>query len=76
MNERIQELAKQATTYEKGPPNWDLTANLVVEYFNKEKFAKLIVQECLKECWYDLTPKQIADRIRHQFGIEQYESTI
>jgi len=41
MNERIKDLAKQATTY------IDPTANDGVCWdFDKEKFAELIVQEC------------------------------
>jgi hypothetical protein len=38
---------------------------------NFQKFAELIVQECLDECWYDVTPKQIADNIKIKFGIEE-----
>ena len=42
MNERIQELIKQATTIEYGVDNgFDL------ETFDKEKFAELIVRECI-----------------------------
>jgi hypothetical protein len=37
----------------------------------QEKFAELIVRECLAECWYDATPKQIADRIREKLGVEE-----
>ena len=45
MNERIKELAEQATSY------IDPSANDgVCWYFDKEKFAKLIVQECLNIC--------------------------
>ena len=44
MNERIKELAEQATTYIKPTENsgegW---------IFDKEKFAELIVRECLKQ---------------------------
>lgn len=38
---------------------------------NFQKFAELIVQECLAECWYDATPKQILDNIKIKFGIEE-----
>ena len=45
MNKRIKELAEQATTY------IDPSANDgVCWYFDKEKFAELIVQECLNIC--------------------------
>jgi hypothetical protein len=42
MNERIQELAKQSTTIEYGVDNgFDRVT------FDKEKFAELIVRECM-----------------------------
>ena len=45
MNERIKELAEQATTYIDPSANdgvcWD---------FDKEKFAELIVRECMLIC--------------------------
>ena len=44
MNERIKELAEQATTY------IEPTANSGEGWiFDKEKFAELIVRECMKE---------------------------
>jgi|688.fasta_scaffold1567303_1 hypothetical protein len=47
MNERIKELAEQATTFEvicgRG---FDTTQ--YTEHFSKEKFAELIVRECLE----------------------------
>ena len=45
MNKRIQELAKQATTYIDPSANDGVCWN-----FDKEKFAELIVQECLNIC--------------------------
>jgi preprotein translocase subunit SecB len=43
MNERIRELAEQATCFKE-----DLTEGLYdIEIFDKEKFAELIVQECI-----------------------------
>jgi len=45
MNERIKELAIQATTYIDPSANDGVCWN-----FDKEKFAKLIVQECLNIC--------------------------
>ena len=42
MNERIRELAEQATTYHHGGLGTE------IELFDKKKFAELIVQECMK----------------------------
>ena len=44
MNERIKELIKQATTIEEH--KWGVS----YDNFNKEKFAELIIQECLNIC--------------------------
>jgi hypothetical protein len=45
MNERIRELAEQATTYieptSTSGEGW---------IFNKEKFAELIIRECMRMC--------------------------
>ena len=43
MNQRIQQLAEQATTYHNGGLGTE------IESFDKEKFAELIVRECLSE---------------------------
>ena len=45
MNERIKKLAEQATTYIDPSANDGVCWN-----FDKEKFAELIVQECLNIC--------------------------
>ena len=52
MNERIRELVKQATTIEEH--KWGVS----YDNFNKEKFAELIVKECLEAC-------SRANEIRH-----------
>ena len=52
MNERIKELVKQATTIEEH--KWGVS----YDNFNKEKFAELIVKECLEAC-------SRANEIRH-----------
>ena len=52
MNERIRELIKQATTIEEH--KWGVS----YDKFDKEKFAELIVQECLEAC-------SRANEIRH-----------
>jgi hypothetical protein len=53
MNERIQKLAEQATTYIE--PTSDSGEGWI---FDKEKFAELIVKECLEAC-------SRANEIRH-----------
>ena len=48
MNERIKELEKQATTVVEG---WSDESGTTRYYeFNKEKFAELIVGECMRMC--------------------------
>ena len=49
MNERIQELAEQATSIVESPPNREGWTSSYA-YFDKEKFAELIVMECLTIC--------------------------
>ena len=62
MNDRIRELARQA---QLGSAEFDNGLNYFVsteETFNK--FAELIVKECVKECkqeWYDLNAESVAD---------------
>ena len=65
MNEKIKELAEQC--YEKH--------ELLGTYeFNKEKFAELIVRECLEWCNAhaadDGTAQKIAASIKKEFGLE------
>ena len=68
MNERIKELAEQATTYieptENSGEGW---------IFNKEKFAKLIVAEMLQTCedhpgW---SGRMIGEEIKEHFGVTE-----
>lgn len=47
MNERIQQLIEAATVTEKGPPNWDLTANTVIRRVDSELLAQLVAKECI-----------------------------
>ena len=54
MNERIKELIKQATTIEEH--KWGVS----YDNFDKEKFAELIVRECVQVC---------ADRGAHHDGL-------
>jgi hypothetical protein len=73
MNERIKQLAEQATTYIEPTSNsgegW---------IFDKEKFAELIVKRCMdvakyhtpdtEECEYTWL---IHDKIKKYFGVEE-----
>jgi hypothetical protein len=62
MNERIKELAEQATNIEYGVDNgFDRVT------FDKEKFAELIVMECADQCTIILDYHAI---LAH-FGVEE-----
>ena len=73
MNERIRELIKQATTVEEH--KWGIS----YDNFDKEKFAELIVRECLDiaqdRAAFDGFPpndvNHIIDEIREHFGVEE-----
>jgi hypothetical protein len=69
MNERIKKLIEQATTTEKGAPNWDYTANIVITTFDKEKFAELIVRECARFV-HKAQPNGLALDVLEHFGVE------
>lgn len=68
MNERIQELAEQCWEERKYGPAW----------FNQEKFAELIVKECIKEIGHksvdlldvDLFP-HYQERLKKHFGVKE-----
>lgn len=66
MNERIRQLAEQAT---------ECYSNGQERAFNKEKFAELIVKECMEWCdahaTINGTAQQIRDSIKKDFGIEE-----
>jgi hypothetical protein len=77
MNERIRELAEQATNIVEmvGPQGYTSSyAN-----FDREKFAELIVRECLKIVEPDrtsgdewcVTLDETAQSIRQHFGVEE-----
>ena len=71
MNERLEELAKQAgleSFYIEWSP-WQ------VEF---EKFAQLLLKECMEQVWYtredeinDNVSEVIKDRIKEHFGVEE-----
>ena len=75
MKERIKELAKQAT--EKFITYFDGRGNVTETYFDKEKFAELIVRECAGIAYeYDIPnltgPGEfIGNRIKKHFGVEE-----
>jgi hypothetical protein len=64
MNERIRELAEQARDYATTRhPVSNIVLSVNSEKF-EEKFAELIVRECVNECkqeWYDLNAESVAD---------------
>jgi hypothetical protein len=70
MNNRIQELAEQATTYHNGGLGTE------IESFDKEKFAELIVRECVEQvitgpngpAHYAV---EAALRLKKHFGVEE-----
>ena len=80
MNERIRQLAEQATSIQGPTPYNPLT----FEVFDKEKFAELIVRDCLNiaKNWDDQLVSAklvkesnavgiVAYRIARQFGVEE-----
>lgn len=75
MNERIQQLAEQAgdtevvNTVDYGSGRID---NVLVKVFNKEKFAELIVRECVLETMDAIHhDTSIRLQVYKHFGIEQ-----
>ena len=62
MNERIQELAKQAGD------DWDHTLESDKEFL--KKFAELIVKECAKFC-DDKNSKLLGTMMKEHFGVEE-----
>ena len=64
MNERIQELAEQATTYIE--PTYSSDDGWI---FDKEKFAELIVLKCA-EIADTAEPFLASDLIKQHFGVE------
>jgi hypothetical protein len=72
MNERIRELEEQATTWGGMVDGY---------YFDKEKFAELIVRECVNvldkaqwdkgEDWICADGTRIIPQIKEHFGVEE-----
>ena len=78
MNERIRELIKQATEYDY--TTWDSynQKELVYYKFNQEKFALLIVRECMEQLNISNVPTSISAglnlgrvAIKEHFGVEE-----
>jgi hypothetical protein len=68
MNERIRQLAEQATTYIDPSANDGICWN-----FDKEKFAELIVKETMQVVANNLPPNtylDVADAVIEHFGVE------
>jgi predicted nucleotide-binding protein (sugar kinase/HSP70/actin superfamily) len=76
MNERIKELERQAEKFVMGIPA-SLDINEYTSVFN-EKFAELIVRECIEVANKNRTVMEIksntqltADAIKEHFGVEE-----
>ena len=78
MNERILELINEATSFKEG----DTEGKYDIEVFDKEKFAELIVRECMVcSAWVGRVNKTaiepvhtahaINQRIKEHFGVEE-----
>ena len=68
MNQRIRQLAEQATTYIDPSANDGICWN-----FDKEKFAELIVKETMQVVANNLPPNtylDVADAVIEHFGVE------
>jgi hypothetical protein len=71
MNERIKELAEQAG-WTEGYYESD-NGPFIEPEFNKEKFAELIVRECLQmadEFEIDVNRSGLVDRMKYHFGLD------
>ena len=82
MNERIEKLIEQAT--ETSTSYFDGRGNITETYFDKEKFAELIIQECIKQArseedrFYGIGASDLALTMEHfqevlktYFGVEE-----
>ena len=72
MNERIQQLAEQCTSFHT---DYDFEHGYSdVEYFDKEKFAELIVRECASVAAKNQAEDMgwdISEIIKEHFGVEE-----
>lgn len=74
MNERIQLLAEQATTRVDAVPN----ESMAYTYFDTEKFARLIVAECIDKIENEAAQYaepvwafELVNDIKEHFGVEE-----
>jgi hypothetical protein len=79
MNERIREVWIKAAREDPGPDNWDTQEQFI------ERFAELIIQECVSFCEYEpnddmydqfdmgmnCQANTIRGRIKHLFGVQE-----
>ena len=72
MNERIRVLAEQATikTSHQYHTWGDRIATKTEEVFDKEKFAQLVVQECIDYCGENLS-KTVGGALKIHLGVEE-----
>ena len=68
MNERIQEIKEQCT--EKFTTYSYSRGNITETYFDKDKFAELIVRECLDLVGNKHCPNYAYTSISNHFGVE------
>ena len=85
MNERIKELAEQAWVYQVqvlNEPDGSRTYTEKEKVFDKEKFAELIVAECIiraerewirngSDTEHNLAVSKVIDSIKEHFGVEE-----
>ena len=75
MNERIQELEKQAWEFVDKTWNWANANNPSQATLFKTKFAELIVKECAKIAgkaeYSDTWLEPVEDAIKKHFGVEE-----
>ncbi len=63
MNERIKELVEKSYIYDKQNDS---------SFFNKGKFAELIIKECAHIAWLNSTEDNISHtKIKEHFGVEE-----
>ena len=77
MNERIQELIGQAQKEVWGNCSYNGSPEFEGYELDAEKFAELIVKECIKQVFYTIEDEEednisssIGDRIKQHFGVE------
>lgn len=67
MTDIIKDLAHEAIVVNCTVEQWCFTTEEL------ERFGQSIAKQCIDECWYDLTPKEISNNIRKKFGLEMLD---